>query len=292
MRRPDVDRYLQIEPGAGVVNVLSGRIPFAQAVMRWVDGGLDVLPAGPVPLNPSELLGSRAMAALLEDVRPRYDFVILDTPAVLPVADAAAVSARADGAVLVVRYGRTSEEQVSDAVGSLETVGAPLLGVVLTRTPGSRRRRRRGGAGAYPEPDPSAPRRAAFPAAQRGGASGGVTVRQRARRGAGRSNWRTTARCVPPRPLAADGRPSAVADRAGQADQTTGAADRRGHPSRPHVDRVPRQPPRAQRGTGRRGVVRLGEEPYLRAGEVHEGETGSGRASRSRDWPTAPGLTR
>ena len=138
------------------MNVLSGRIPFAQAVMRWVDGGLDVLPAGPVPLNPSELLGSRAMTALLEDVRPRYDFVILDTPAVLPVADAVAVSARADGAVLVVRYGRTSEEQVSDAVGSLETVGAPLLGVVLTRTPGSRRRRRRGGAGAYPEPDPSA----------------------------------------------------------------------------------------------------------------------------------------
>ena len=157
LRLPQVDRYLQVEPGAGVANVLSGRIAVKNAVLRWVDGGLDVLPAGPVPFNPSELLASRATAALLDEVRQRYDYVIIDAPAVLPVTDAAAVAARADGVVLVVRYGRTSEEQVAAAVNGLEAVGAPLLGVALTGTPPSRLRRRR--AGSYPEPDPAPPSR-------------------------------------------------------------------------------------------------------------------------------------
>ena len=151
LRRPQVEQYLQINPTAGVVNVLAGRIPLRRAVGRWVEGGLDVLTAGPVPFNPSELLASRATAALLDEVRHHYDFVILDTPALLPVTDAATVAARADGVVLVVRYGRTVEEQVSAAVTALDAVKAPLLGVVLIGTPASRLRRVR--AGSYPEPD-------------------------------------------------------------------------------------------------------------------------------------------
>ena len=152
LRRPDVHHYLQVEPGAGVANVLVGRIAAARATVRWVDGGVDVLPAGPIPANPSELVASRAMGALLDEVRHRYDFVILDTPALLPVTDAAAVAARADGTVLVVRYDRTAEEQVADAVGGLEAVGAPLLGVVLAGTPGTRLIQR-DRSGSYPEPD-------------------------------------------------------------------------------------------------------------------------------------------
>jgi succinoglycan biosynthesis transport protein ExoP len=170
LRRPDVHHYLQVEPGAGVANVLVGRIAAARATVRWVDGGVDVLPAGPVPANPSELVASRAMGALLDEVRHRYDFVILDTPAILPVTDAAAVAARADGTVLVVRYDRTAEEQVADAVGGLEAVGAPLLGVVLTGTPGTRLIHR-DRSGSYPEPDPAsiARRPPSAPAAQQAG---------------------------------------------------------------------------------------------------------------------------
>jgi polysaccharide biosynthesis transport protein len=163
LRRPDVDRYLQMEPGAGAANVLAGRIAFHRAVMRWVEGGLDVLPAGPVPVNPSELLTSRAMGALLDEVRAKYDFVILDTPAILPVTDAAAVAARADGAVLVVRHGRTSEEEVAGAVSGLEAVGAKLLGVAVAGGPSPRRRLRRS-TQSYPEPySPSPQPRPASP---------------------------------------------------------------------------------------------------------------------------------
>lgn len=152
LRSPQVDRYLGLAPGAGVVNVLAGRISVRHAVLRWIEGGLDVLPAGPVPFNPSELLASRATAELIDEVKQRYDFVILDAPALLPVTDAAAVAARADGVVLVVRHGRTSEEQVAAAMATLDAVHAPLLGVALTGTPAPRWRRRP--IATYPELDP------------------------------------------------------------------------------------------------------------------------------------------
>ena len=193
LRLPQVDRYLQVEPGAGVANVLSGRIAVKNAVLRWVDGGLDVLPAGPVPFNPSELLASRATAALLDEVRQRYDYVIIDAPAVLPVTDAAAVAARADGVVLVVRYGRTSEEQVAAAVNGLEAVGVLLLGVALTGTRPSRWRR--GRAGSYPEPDPAPPTRGTPVPGGRGHVDGvmplgAVTVSDRHSHGEHPHGWR------------------------------------------------------------------------------------------------------
>jgi succinoglycan biosynthesis transport protein ExoP len=152
LRRPEVDRYVEMHAGAGAVNVLGGRIAFSRAVQRWVDGRMDVLPAGPSPLNGSEILTSRGTDALFDEVRRKYDFVIIDTPAVLPVTDAAVVAARADGVVLVVRYGRTAEELVADAVNALDAVGTRLLGVVVSRTPAPRRRRRVRSSGSYPEP--------------------------------------------------------------------------------------------------------------------------------------------
>ena len=88
-RSPTVEQYLGMEPSTGAASVLSGRIPANRAVRRWAEGRLDVLTAGGTPPNPSELLASPATAALLADVRAHYDFVIIDTPALLPVTDAA-----------------------------------------------------------------------------------------------------------------------------------------------------------------------------------------------------------
>jgi capsular exopolysaccharide synthesis family protein len=150
LRRPQVDDYLGLEPGPGLSNVLTGRVSWRYACQRWNRGGFDVLPAGPVPLNPSELVASRRLAELLAEVRPRYSFVIVDAPALLPVSDAAALAARADGTVLVVRYRKITEEQLAAAVAALDAVAARLLGTVLTMTP--RRRARRDGTSPYPEP--------------------------------------------------------------------------------------------------------------------------------------------
>ncbi|HEX5811763.1 MAG TPA: polysaccharide biosynthesis tyrosine autokinase, partial [Pseudonocardia sp.] len=166
LRSPSVEQYLGLEPSTGATSVLSGRIPAKRAVRRWAEGRLDVLTAGGTPFNPSELLASRATDALLDEVRPHYDFIIIDTPALLPVTDAAVVAARSDGVILLVQYGSTAEEQVVAALNVLEAVKAPLLGVVLTRTPAPRLREIRRHR-PYPEPD-LVPRQHALPGPEQG----------------------------------------------------------------------------------------------------------------------------
>lgn len=97
--------------------------------------GLEVLTSGALPPNPSELLQTKAMAEMVDDLRRRFDVVIIDSPPLLPVTDAALLAAISDGVILVVRHGKTSHEQVRAAVERLESVGSRLLGVVLNMTP-------------------------------------------------------------------------------------------------------------------------------------------------------------
>jgi non-specific protein-tyrosine kinase len=96
---------------------------------------LSILPSGPLPPNPSEILGSHVMQELLKRLEEMADLVIIDAPPLLPVTDAAVISRHTDGAVLVVRHGYTRREQVSRAVESLRAVDARLLGSVLNRVP-------------------------------------------------------------------------------------------------------------------------------------------------------------
>jgi succinoglycan biosynthesis transport protein ExoP len=143
LRHPQVATYLDLEPGPGLTTVLTGNLSWTFARRKGSDVALDVLPSGPVAPRMGELLTSRRMDDLLHELRKRYDFVIIDAPALLPVSDAAAVAARADGVVLVVRYRVTSEEQVEGAVDALRAVSAHLAGTVLSMAPPSRPRRRR-----------------------------------------------------------------------------------------------------------------------------------------------------
>lgn len=149
LRHPQVESYFDLEPGPGLTTVLTGRLMWPFARRRLHEVPLDVLPSGPVAPRLGELLTWRGMDDLLGDLRTRYDFVIVDVPALLPVSDAAAVAARADGVILVVRYRKTTEEQVAAAASALEAVSAPLVGTVLTMTPSRQARRRR--LRAYPE---------------------------------------------------------------------------------------------------------------------------------------------
>jgi len=88
-----------------------------------------------VPPNPSELLGSSRMAALLTRLREQFDLIIIDTPPLLPVTDAAVISRYADGVLLVVRHGKTTRNQVQQSLRDLDTVDARLLGTVLNMRP-------------------------------------------------------------------------------------------------------------------------------------------------------------
>lgn len=133
LRRPSVANSLGLEGSVGLTTVLIGRADVGDVVQRWQDTSLDILPSGRIPPNPSELLGSRAMERLLAELTERYDVVLLDTPPLLPVTDAAVLSNLTGGSILVVGADRVHRPQLREAIGSLTTAGAHLHGVVLNR---------------------------------------------------------------------------------------------------------------------------------------------------------------
>ena len=135
LRRPLIADRLELDSAIGTTSVLIGKVTAQDAMQRYADTPLDVMVCGHLPPNPSELLQSHAMEALLLDLRTRYDVVILDAPPLLPVTDAALLATRADGAVVVVSHGRTTRDQLSTAIERLDSVGANTLGVVVNLTP-------------------------------------------------------------------------------------------------------------------------------------------------------------
>jgi len=135
LRRPQLSEKLGLDRSIGLTSVLSGRVPIEHAIQPWGGGTLEVLASGPLPPNPSELLGSRQMQDLLTDLRERYDVILIDTPPLLPVTDAASLAPSTDGVLLICRFKETNRTQVEDAAAALRAVSAPLLGTVLSMAP-------------------------------------------------------------------------------------------------------------------------------------------------------------
>ena len=135
LRRPRVANYLGLEGSVGLTNLLAGQVSLNDVLQPWGRGGLTVLPSGSVPPNPSELLGSKAMVDALKVFAEQFDLVLIDSPPLLPVTDAAIIAARADGALVIVRHGSTRRAHVELAVAALGKVDARLLGCVLNMAP-------------------------------------------------------------------------------------------------------------------------------------------------------------
>lgn len=135
LRKPKVAEYLGIEGGAGLTDVLIGRARVGDVMLPWGQRSLYVLPAGKIPPNPSELLGSKQMHTLLEVLERDFDVVLCDAPPLLPVTDAAILAKKASGAIVAVASGQTLKGQLAAAVATLENVGAPVSGFVLTKMP-------------------------------------------------------------------------------------------------------------------------------------------------------------
>jgi capsular exopolysaccharide synthesis family protein len=137
LRRPKVSTLLGLERTVGLTSVLSGRVVAEQVIQPWGEGVLDVMASGPLPPNPSELLASRHMNEMLSDLRRRYDIVLIDSPPLLPVTDAAAIAPVTDGVILICRFKQTNRAHVEAAASAVKAVSAPLLGTVFTMVPGS-----------------------------------------------------------------------------------------------------------------------------------------------------------
>ncbi|MGJ6964067.1 polysaccharide biosynthesis tyrosine autokinase [Streptosporangium sp. G11] len=135
LRRPSIPRYLGIEGGTGLTDALIDRARLNEVIQVWGDAGLSVLPSGQIPPNPSELLGSNGMRQVLAQLTGTYDMVIIDAPPLLPVTDAATVTALCDGALLVARYGKTRREHMARASELLASINARVVGTVLNFVP-------------------------------------------------------------------------------------------------------------------------------------------------------------
>lgn len=135
LRRAKLSEYLGMESGVGLTTVLIGEADLDDVLQPMGDSGVMLLGAGPVPPNPSELLGSPAMQELIAQLRRRFDYVVIDTPPLLPVTDAAVVSKLVDGAVLVVGASVVRREHVQRSLEMLQTVGARTLGLIVNRAP-------------------------------------------------------------------------------------------------------------------------------------------------------------
>lgn len=131
LRRPTVAKTFGLLTNVGLTDVLIGRATLNDVLQPWGESGdLFVLGAGSVPPNPSELLGSNVMHALLEDIA-KHAIVLVDAPPLLPVTDAAILTARTDGALVVSRAGKTTYDQLKRALQNLERVKGRPLGLII-----------------------------------------------------------------------------------------------------------------------------------------------------------------
>jgi len=135
MRRPTLAKYLDLVGTVGFSTVLSGRATLDEALQKTCFRGLTVLTSGAIPPNPSELLGSQSANKLLSELRAQFDYVVVDSTPLLAVTDGAILAASGDGVLMLARFGEAKREQLMHAVGSLQGVGAALLGAVFTMVP-------------------------------------------------------------------------------------------------------------------------------------------------------------
>lgn len=132
LRRPSVHMKLRVRNDQGLSYHLETRVaPEHLVVSSELAAGLAVLPSGPIPHNPAELVGSPAMAALLEWAEANYDYVLVDTPPLDVFTDAAVVGHQVGGVLLVVRFEATDHRRLAETLDQMSTAGVPIWGFVV-----------------------------------------------------------------------------------------------------------------------------------------------------------------
>lgn len=132
LRKPILHRYLRLNESfyKGLTNILTGGV-LSESIINVKSVNLHVIIADAIPPDPTEMLGSERMKALVEELEKEYDYIIFDTPPVSVVTDAAVLSQYVDGVILVIRQNYVTFDQVALAKKNLEAVHANILGAVL-----------------------------------------------------------------------------------------------------------------------------------------------------------------
>jgi capsular exopolysaccharide synthesis family protein len=139
-RRPVQHRIFECRPGIGLSTVLAGHESLEKAIQPTGVAGLDILPAGPVPSNPSEILNSQSFNEVLEELSVRYEHVVVDSPPVMAVADSRILAAMCSVTILVFKAESTTRKAALHTRRALQSVGAAILGIVVNDVPRARDR--------------------------------------------------------------------------------------------------------------------------------------------------------
>lgn len=136
LRKPTVHRTFKLNNEQGLTTLLANfELKFNQVVQHSRDLNLYFLPSGPIPPNPSEILGSGRMTLLMQELGQYFDIVIYDAPPITAVTDPQILATKVDGVVMVVRQGYSRKEEVKKAKEALDNVNANILGYVLNGKP-------------------------------------------------------------------------------------------------------------------------------------------------------------
>ncbi|HEY2495067.1 MAG TPA: CpsD/CapB family tyrosine-protein kinase [Paenibacillus sp.] len=131
LRHPSLQVVFDISNKIGLSNVLANQCPYAESVRSTTIDNLSVIPSGPIPPNPTELLANSTFNELLESLKEEYDLILIDTAPIMAVSDGLVVAAISDGVILVVMAGKTKREYILKSKEKLAHVQAQILGVVL-----------------------------------------------------------------------------------------------------------------------------------------------------------------
>lgn len=131
LRKPRINRHLTIDKENGLSDLLCGLIDIKDAIKHCERHNLDCITSGQIPPNPAELLSSKEMELLLEELSATYDYIFIDTPPVTVVTEAAAMAKCANGVILVIRQNSTIHESIQRARTNLQMADAKILGYVL-----------------------------------------------------------------------------------------------------------------------------------------------------------------
>jgi capsular exopolysaccharide synthesis family protein len=131
LRKPTMHHTFNISNRKGLTNVLTGQLSLDEVITPSGIESLSVLASGPIPPNPSEILSSKRMENLMEELSRQFDTILIDAPPTLAVTDSQIIAARCNGVLLVIDSGKVKREIAQKAKASLERVNARILGVVL-----------------------------------------------------------------------------------------------------------------------------------------------------------------
>ncbi|MFH1776279.1 MAG: CpsD/CapB family tyrosine-protein kinase [Candidatus Omnitrophota bacterium] len=133
IRKGRIEKLLGINSTKGLSEVLCENVPIEEALVKTAFTSLKILTKGIPPYNPAELLSSAKMKKLLTEIRTKFDYVIIDTPPIIPLTDPGIIGQLADGAILVVQLHRTQRGMVKQARSLLEQAKVKVLGFILTQ---------------------------------------------------------------------------------------------------------------------------------------------------------------